>query len=213
MACWSGRFAVFTVAIALLVSVPATTAQEATPAASMAGRTVPRPAACTVEPRSPASLIALATPTTETVATTTPTAPTIPFGAFAGTPADTEIAAAYTAFIHLYWACENAGDFSRILANYSDRFLRQLVTPEDLLLYAQPIEGTPEPLAEAEWTAIFAIVGIQELADGRVGGYVVVDTAIDELPVEVNYMIASEAANGWQLDEFVCFDAAGTYCS
>jgi hypothetical protein len=71
----------------------------------------------------------------------------------------------------------------------------------------------PAPRHREEHAAIFAILGIQELADDRVGAYVVVDTPFDPLPVEVNYMIAIETPEGWRLDEFVCFDAMGEYCA
>ena len=184
--------------------------QAATP---IADRIIPLPAECIVEPRSAESLIALATPTGEASPAATPPAPDIPFGAFAGTPADAETAAGYTDFIRLFWACNNTGDIARILPLLTDDEIRQGFFPEDLIFFAQPAEGTPEPLLEEEHAAIFAILGIQELADDRVGAYVVVDTPFDPLPVEVNYMIATETPDGWRLDEFECFDAMGGYCA
>jgi hypothetical protein len=126
---------------------------------------------------------------------------------------DAETSAAYTAFIRLFWACNNANDFARILPLLTDAEIRRDLLPEDILFFAEPVDGTPVPLAEEEYAAIFAILGIEELPDGRVGAYVVVDTPPDPLPVEVNYMIAVETEQGWRLDEFVCFDAEGGYCA
>jgi hypothetical protein len=195
-----------------MVSMDPVRAQEATPATPTADRIVPLPSECTVAPRSPKALQQLATPEPRD-ATATPAAPTIPFGAFAGTPVDAETAAAFTAFIRLFWACNNTGDMSRILALVTDQEIRQAFPAEDILYFAEPAEGTPVPFAEEELGVIFAILGIEDLDDDRVGAYVVVDTFFDSLPVEVNYMIATETADGWRLDEFVCFDAVGGYCT
>ena len=206
------------VSVLALVAIVCTTipvsAQEATPPATpVADRIVPLAADCMVEPRPAESLIALATPTTDGTPTATPAAPEIPFGAFVGTPADAETAAEYTAFIRLFWACNNTGDITRILSLLTDEEIRQGFLPEDLLFLAEPAAGTPVPLTEDELAAIFAILGIQELAENRVGAYVVVDTPNDPLAVEVNYMIAIETSQGWQLDEFVCFNESGGYCA
>ena len=210
-----GIVVVLTLAIVLIASVAPVKAQDGTPVAPpTADRIVPLPSECTVTPRSPESLIQLATPeAVAATATTTPAAPAIPFGAFAGTPADAETAAAYSTFIRLFWACNNAEDITRIMALLTDEEIRQAFLPEDILFFAEPAAGTPAPLTEEELATIFAILGIEDLGNERVGAYVVVDTPHDPLPVEVNYMIATETAEGWRLDEFVCFNEVGGYCS
>ncbi len=72
---------------------------------------------------------------------------------------------------------------------------------------------TSNPAAPAaERTALFAILDLERLPDGRVGAFVVVDTAGDPLPVEINYQIAAETAAGWRLDDFICFSEVGQLC-
>lgn len=63
-----------------------------------------------------------------------------------------------------------------------------------------------------EQTAVYAILDVERLADGRVGAYVIVDTPFDPLPVEINYQIAVETDDGWRLDEFICFSGEGRLC-
>ena len=100
-----------------------------------------------------------------------------------------------------------------MLALVTDEEVRQAFAPEDLVAIAQPAEGTPEPGAGPGPTTLFAVLGIEVLPDGRVGAYSVVDTPFDPLVVEVNYLIAAETADGWRLDEFVCFNEVGGYCA
>jgi hypothetical protein len=208
-----GIAVVLTLAVMLVLSMVPVRAQEGTPVATpTADRIVPLPSECTVTPRSSDSLLKLATPEAG-AATATPAAPAIPFGAFAGTPVDAETAAEYTAFIRLFWACNNTGDITRILPLLTEDEIRQSFLPEDIIFFAQPLEGTPVPFTEEELASIFAILGIEDLGNAQVGAYVVVDTPSDPLPVEVNYMIATETPDGWRLDEFVCFDAVGGYCA
>jgi hypothetical protein len=205
---------ILALAVSLMASATPVKAQEGTPAATpTADRIIPLPEECMVEPRSTESLMALATPTNDATPFTTPAVPEIPFGAFAGTPADAETAAEYTAFIRHFWACNNTQDMSRILALVTDEEILRSFPPEAILSFTEPAQGTPVPLAQDELSVIFAILGIEDLGNERVGAYVVVDTYFDPLPVEVNYMIATETAEGWQLDAFVCFNEAGGYCA
>jgi hypothetical protein len=202
-------------AVTLVFPAAATAQNDATPAAGIpvAGEVLD-PALCTVEPRPAEELLALATPVASPAApAATPAAAEIPFGAFAGTPADAETAGAYTAFIREFWTCNGYPGISRLLALLTEEEVRQVFAPEDLVAIAQAPEGTPEPGAELEPITLFAVLGIQELPDGRVGAYSVVDTPFDPLTVEVNYLIAVETADGWRLDEFICFNEAGGYCA
>jgi hypothetical protein len=204
-------------ALAATFVLPATAyaQNDATPAAGtpVAGEVLD-PALCTVEPRSAEELLALATPAASLATpAATPAAPEIPFGAFAGTPADAKTAAAYTAFIRQFWACNGHPEFPRVLALATDEEVRRSFAPEDLIALAQPVEGTPEPGAGHDPTTLFAVLGIEVLPDGRVGAYSVVDTPFDPLVVEVNYLIAVETPDGWRLDQFVCFNEVGGYCA
>ncbi len=209
-----GIAVVLTLALALMASAAPVDAQEGTPAATpTADRIIPLPEECTVEPRSGESLMALATPTDDATPFATPAVPEIPFGAFAGTPVDAETATEYTAFIRTFWACNNTGDMTRILSLVTDEEIVRSFPPEAILSFADPAEGTPVPLMQNELGAIFAILGIEDLGNERVGAYVVVDTFFDPLPVEVNYMVATETAEGWRLDAFVCFNEVGAYCA
>ena len=198
------------VLVSTLVLPTAASAQnDATPAAGtpVAGEVLD-PALCTVEPRPAEELLALAAPAASPATpAASPAAPEIPFGAFAGTPADAETAAAYTAFVRQFWACNGHPEFSRVLALVTDEEVRQAFAPDDLVAIAQPTEGTPEPGADSDPTTLFAVLGIEVLPDGRV------DTPFDPLVVEVNYLIAAETADGWRLDEFVCFNEVGSYCA
>ena len=199
---------------AALVLSAAAAAQDATPPAGtpVAGEVLD-PALCTTDPRPADELLALATPAAAPATpAATPDAPEIPFGAFAGEPTDAETAAAYTAFVRQFWAC-NAAELPRLLALLTDETVRRDFPPGLLIELAQPTEGTPEAGEGPGPTTLFAILGIEVLPDGRVGGYSVVDTPFDPLVVEVNYLIAVETADGWRLDEFVCFDEAGGYCA
>jgi hypothetical protein len=202
-------------AAALVIPAAATAQNDATPAAGtpVAGEVLD-PALCPVEPRPAAELLALATPAASPATpAATLAAPEIPFGAFAGTPADAETAAAYTAFIRQFWTCNGYPGLSRLLALLTDEEVRQAFAPEDLVSIAQAPEGTPEPGATLEPITLFAVLDAEDLPDGRVGAYSVVDTPFDPLTVEVNYLIAVETADGWRLDEFVCFNEVGGYCA
>jgi len=191
--------------------VASAAAQESTPTAG-ADRAafVPVPEECTVAPRSPEDLTGLlATPASGTPAAE-PTPPAVPFGAPDGEPADAETAEELTALVRQEWACANADDFPRMLALYTDDLVRRFFPPEALEAFAA--EGTPEPVPPAERTALFAVLDVELLGNGQAGAFVVVDTAGDPLPVEVNYYRFVETPDGWLMDDFVCFDEEGGLC-
>ena len=186
-------------------------AQEATPAVGTdRAAFVPGPEECTVAPRSSEDLTGLlATPAAGTPAAA-PTPPAVPFGAPDGEPADAETAAELTALVRQEWACANANDFPRMLALYTDDLVRRYFPPEALEEFAAG--GTPELVPAAEQTALFAVLDVELLGEGQAGAFVVVDTAGDPLPVEVNYYRFAETPDGWLMDDFVCFDEAGGLC-
>ena len=192
-------------------------AQEATPAA---GRDVPAPEECTVEPRSAESLTGVfATPAAGTpMAERTP--PAVPFGAPDGEAADPATAEAVTAVVRQEWACVNANDFPRLLALYTDDLIRRVFSPEDIEAMTGAsvnalgtvTPGTPEPVPPAEQTALIAVLDVEVLGEGRAGAFVLVDAFGDPLPVEVNYYLLAEADGEWLIDDFICFDAVGQLC-
>jgi ketosteroid isomerase-like protein len=151
-------------------------AQDATP---VAGLGVPGPEECRVEPRSLASLQALATPRAGGRPPTVPSG--TPVALPEGEPADAETVAGITATIREFLACVNAGDQLRAFALYSDDFLRPFFgqpgtfTPEN---YARA--ATPQPIPTEEWRALVDVRDARVLADGRVGAVVVVDDPTSE---------------------------------
>jgi hypothetical protein len=207
----SARFA-FSLALAMMllaILVPQTAAQEATPAGTDRAAFVPAPEECTVEPRSAESLATLATPSAATPAAMGELE--IPFGAPDGEAADPETTAAVTALIRQTWACLNAGDYARFLALMTDAEAARSLPPELILetaAGAAPVAAGPLD----EQTAVYAILDVERLPDGRVGAFVMVDTPFDPLPVEVNYQIAVETDDGWRLDQFICYSGEGSLC-
>jgi hypothetical protein len=219
--------------VAILHGSGIVVAQEATPTP---GRPVPAPEECTVEPRSPESLLALTTPaaTPETAASAAPSPEAaspvaedagppvleIPFQAPDGEEADAATAVAVTAVIWQEYACGNAMETARQFSLYTDEVLRMF--PSEFLeavaagnsidVMGQVVPGPPVPLPPAEQAAVFAVLDIERLDNGRVGAYVIVDTFLDPIPVEVNYIVLRETEAGWQYDEFICFNAEGQYC-
>ena len=205
----------------------AAAAQEASPTP---GGNVPAPEECVIEPRAAESLLSLAAPiaaTPELDNTGTPAAAAgppvlaVPFEAPDGEPVDAETATAVSAVIRQEWACGNAMDTARQLNLYTDEFLRQAWPPEFLAAVAagnsitvmgEIVPGPPVALPPAEQAALFAVLDIERLADDRVGAYVVVDTYLDPIPVEVNYMILRETDAGWKVDGYICFSAEGQHC-
>jgi hypothetical protein len=187
-----------------LVAVPAiAAAQDATPPA---GPEVPAPEECVVEPRTPEELEAIASGSSSGFAT--PPLTDVPFGAPDGEPADAETAAAFTAVVRESWACLNAGDWPRFFALLTEDEMRQGFGADIVALGSSPAAPYPPD----QQTAVYAILDIEVLPDGRVGGFVVVDTSGDPLPVEINYQIAAETEDGWRIDDFVCFSASGGLC-
>jgi hypothetical protein len=108
------------------------------------------------------------------------------------------------------------------LALYTDDLVRGLLAPEDLanvtgtsvnaLGTVTAGTGTPAPVPATEQTTLWAVLDVELLGPGQAGAYVVVDTAGDPLPVEVNYYVLVETDAGWRISDFICFNAAGGLC-
>ncbi len=173
--------------------------QGATPAAS------PVPAAsCQVEPRivtdwdgTPAAGIEVPPVSTDG-----------PFVPPTGVPADDETVAAVTATISESVACANAGDFPRLLALASDRFVRALFTgdaaaPEADVLAA--INAPATPLPEEERLTLLAIDAIVLLDDGRVAATV---STHDARYTYADVLYFVNETGRWLIDDSVAIDSS-----
>jgi hypothetical protein len=122
------------------------------------------PAACTVTPRTPEEMAALAASPNQAGAQSLQTAVATPGLALpAGPPADAATVAAVVDTFRQFSACLNAGQPLAAYALWTDDALRQSVI-------AAPT-GTPTPVPAAE-RAAFRVGPVRALADGRVAAVV-----------------------------------------
>jgi hypothetical protein len=153
-------------ALALLVIGPAS-AQEGTP---VAGREVPDPSLCTVEPRSPDILAQTPVLATPGATPATPQAVVEP----SGEPADAATVGAVSDVVRQFYACLNGGDTLRVLALFTDpaatRFLA--IRPD---LSIPPTNATPGAAPLESRIAIIAMTDVKILPDGRVFALVTQD--------------------------------------
>jgi hypothetical protein len=183
-------------------------AQEATPAAASDRTQFVVPASeCVISTLLPGVLNSLATPTTDAATPAAAAASDTPFAVPAGTPADAETATAVTAIFRQSVACLNGGNLSRYFSLLTEGELRERFTAEDV---AAAVAVPPMPVPDEEQTALYAILGVTILDDGRAGAYVIVDTVANPDPVEVTYMIAAETDAGWRIDDIITFAADGS---
>ena len=189
--------------------------QDATPAAGEDDfPLVADPALCTVEPRSTEELLDLWFPAEGSpVAEATgaedepPTEVTIPVGA----PVDDEaVMAGVTATVHEVFSCFEAGDVLRAYALFTDDLARQFGpepgTPreeaEAFLAGGFPEEATPDGEAVGgdvpEEFQIVAVTDVMDLADGRVGAFVVDEEG-------TAYVIFEQTGDRWLVDEVIEF--------
>lgn len=161
-------FAILLVPVLLLTGTEAT-AQVATPE-------VPDPALCQVTPRSEATLLPLlsGTPAAAPAATDLPASVTAEDQLPSGTPADAATAAAITATARELIACNNAGDFGRVFAFYTDEFIRRAFGGDPTAKEQVPaLLATPAaPLPPEARTTLLDVRGVRVLADGRVGAVI-----------------------------------------
>ena len=195
-------------AFPLALGTAGAAAQDATPVALPV---TPDPAHCRVAPRSRDEVLALlaATP----VAAASPAAG-LPASVAtedqlpAGEPADPTTVAAVVATAYELIACNNAGDFARVFAFYTDDLIRR-VFGGDPALAAQvgpALAATPAPMA-ATRTELLDVRGVRVLADGRVGAVVE-----DRNPQRTAafFAILVRAGDRWLIDGQIDIQAAGT---
>jgi hypothetical protein len=185
----------------LFLVPPLTGAQEATPDPAL---DIPAPEECTVAPRTLAELQALfATPATPTAAPASPTPVALP----TGSPVDAATAEAVTAALRQLLACSNAGDYWRLLATYSDRFVQIF-----LHAYVNPAQGVTQQLYDdystlvppepALRTGLLDIGPIIQLPDGRVAIAAVADVPGDDQPPRQSIFYLVKNGDQWRVDDF-----------
>lgn len=170
-------------------------AMPATGAVTPVSAATPEAAACLVEPRPEADLLALgATPTagrTETAGT--------PVAFPDGEPADPATILAIEATLREARACAEAGDLPRLLALYSDDFVRNQI------LRAEPVPIVPgwygggETVPVATPDAASPVATVREarlLPDGRVAATVETGDRVDRV-----LFTRDERRDRWVIDE------------
>jgi hypothetical protein len=189
-------------------TAPAGGAQEATPVAELV---TPDPADCRVAPRPAASLATFAGTPTAGVATPIGAAPT-PFVPPSGAPADAETVAGVTATALELFACYNADDLSRVVALFTDDYLRRSfaaegVTDEALGVFA----ATPVARPAGEREAV-AVRDVRLLPDGRVGALLVGRDPAGDPPDFADFTVFVEREGRYLIDDVVPLspEAVGT---
>ena len=195
-------------AFPLTLGTARATAQDATPVALPV---TPDPAHCRVAPRSRDEVLALLAGTPVAAASPAPGHPAsvatedqLP----AGEPADPATIAGVVATAYELIACNNAGDFARVFAFYTDDLIRR-VFGGDPALAAQvgpALAATPAPMA-ATRTELLDVRGVRVLADGRVGAVIE-----DRNPqrTAVFFMVFVRAGDRWLVDGQIDVQAAAT---
>jgi hypothetical protein len=132
-----------------------------------------------------------------------------PFVLPEGEPADEATVAAVTATIRGFFACMNAGEGLRGMAQLTDEFIQQQigfqVYDADTIAY---LHASPVPLPEEQQVRLFGIREVTVHADGRVGALIDYfgPAAPPESPLgwETDLMIFEQQPDGaWHLDESI----------
>lgn len=194
-------------------TIPATlVAQEATPVPEVSPFRAD-PAECVVDPLSPEEIEALVA--SELSGAEAPTIThDVPFAAPDGEPADPATTEAVSSMIRQTFACVNAGDWARYFALLTEQGApRRSFSVRNITgMTSQPV--APFPLEQQ--TAVFAILDVEVLPDGRVGAFVVLGGSgylPGDLPaVGIDYHILVETDEGWKLDDVICFSETGGPC-
>lgn len=174
-------------------------AQEATPVAELV---TPDPALCQVAPRPPESLAAFVGTPPAGPSTPVGAAPT-PFVPPAGAAADATTVAGVTATAQELFACYNANDLARVVALFTDDYLRRSfavegVTAEALRLFAAPPEARPAAEREA-----ISVRDVRLLPDGRVGALLVGRNPAATPPDFTDFTVFVERDGRYLIDDVV----------
>jgi hypothetical protein len=181
-ACWS--LCALTVAALLSMIAPGARMEAVAYAVS--------PEDCVIEPIAPpqpGEAGDLATPSP------TPT----PLTAERGVPADDTVVQAVTERIEMAVACQNAGDVLRMLANFTDQWVRDRFAGYDLVFYGRFMEAieNPEALPEDERIELVGVVDVVVLDDGAVIATVTTRSHGQE---QTSLVLLAEESGDWLID-------------
>jgi copper transport protein len=163
----------------------------------------PPPSECTVDPVQPEDLM----PGAGTVGPL-PTPPSnVGPGAFAwpqGIAASSEEVAGVTETVRQFVACTNAGDYSRILGLYTTRYIKPQFAAANAEGRQQAIDLAKQPPVTVEADSreyIQEIRDVRQLADGRVGAYVVTQDPVNHPHTVQVVLIMEKVGDRWLIDE------------
>ena len=169
-------------------------AQDATPAAFPV---TPDPAECRVAPRPPEEVLALLAGTPAAAASPTVgrlsavgSEAELP----AGEPADADTVAQIVATVRELIACNNAGQFARVFAFYTDGLIREAFGDPAMAAQVATTFATPPPVLMTE---LLDVRGVRVLPDGRVGA-VIEDR--DPRQTVAFFMIFVRVGDRWLVD-------------
>lgn len=165
-------------------------AQDATPEGT------PTSGCAAVAPRDERDLQQLSGPPPAPLGTpgveTTPVA--TPFLMPEGEEASEEDLAAITELYRTFTDCVNSGDFLRVASLYTDQYLQQNLSPEQI----DTLEQTPEPTQESARTEFVEVRDARYLDADRIAALVV--TSNPQSGELQSYVELVRAGNGWLID-------------
>lgn len=183
------RVMALTLGLALLTPGVAL-AQEATPGGT------PESGCAAVAPRDERDLQSLSGPPPAPLGTpeveTTPVA--TPFVMPEGDEASEEDVAAVSALYQTFTDCVNSGDFLRVASLYTDQYLQQNLSPEQI----ESLEQTPEPTQASAQTEFVEVRDARYLDADRLAALVV--TSNPQSGELQTYVELVRAGNGWLID-------------
>jgi hypothetical protein len=165
---------------------------------------IPGPEACTIVPKPPGEFRPEGTLTPQPAPTALPVVGAETFPWPQGEPASQAEIAGVTRTLREFQACENAGDYPRRLALYTDRaILPQFAALDEagwqatLDFAATPPAAVPE--GQRGW--VESISEVRRLPDGRVGAYVVTADPVNHPHRQAAVVIFSPVGDRWLIDE------------
>jgi copper transport protein len=159
------------------------------------GLDLPTAADCTIAPRDIDQLIE--------ITTAAPPDPSNMLEWPIGNPAPTGQQASVEETVRQYIACSNAGDYERVLATSTLRYLApQFATLDDAgRTAALDLAANPQPNPEGEWLAIASIEPARALPDGRLATRVITLDPINHPHQLESILILAEEDGIWRIDE------------
>ncbi|MDQ4099292.1 MAG: hypothetical protein M3121_02185, partial [Chloroflexota bacterium] len=172
----------------------------------------PDPAECQVAPRQQDEVLALLTGTPVAAASpansrlsAVPSETDLP----AGSPADAATVAEIVTTARELIACNNAGEFTRVLAFFTDDFIREAFGGDPALaVQVSASFATPAvPLPPEAHTELLDVRGVRVLEDGQVGA-VIEDR--DPQQTVVFFMVFVREGDRWLIDGQIAVQAVAT---